>query len=216
MRLIRDRRLAIALAVPALCLAGPASSALASTPAPSITQITPASGPEFSSVPVKIHGRNFNTAPGETLVTFGGTEALSVTCSSSRLCTATTPELPEGSVPVTVTSNGMTATSPEEFTYEKYDPPLVKIEKSQPPIFSTTLLTDRYPGIFDPGNVYLQIENTTNETLFFVEEGRWTFLKHGEVAGLNIPIRMLPYRFTLEDGLFAHQHLTVWARTPLT
>lgn len=183
-------------------------------PATQITSIMPASGPELSSIPVTIHGSNFSTEPGGTTVSFGGEPALSVTCASSKRCTAMTPELFEGPVEVTATSNGMTSTAPITFTYETYAPPVVKITDDMgEPVFAQHKLLDRYPGIFDPGNVYLNIENTFPGSVTITGPSGYEDLGEGEVAGFNIPAKTPPYLFAVEAGA-KNQTLSVKARTP--
>src|SRR5205085_11527573 len=57
-------------------------------PAPTVTLVNPASGPTGGSQVVTIYGTNFL---GASLVTFGGTAALSFTVVDSKTITATTP-----------------------------------------------------------------------------------------------------------------------------
>ena len=83
---------------------------------PVLSSITPASGPPSGGTIVSITGSNFTA--GSTSVTFGGTPATSVSCSSTTRCTATAPP-GSGSVRVRVTTpNGTNAdTSGDDFTY---------------------------------------------------------------------------------------------------
>jgi uncharacterized protein (TIGR03437 family) len=204
--------MAAAAACLGLTICGPAATASA-TPATQITSIAPVSGPELASIPVTIHGTNFNTEPGGTTVSFGGEAALSVKCATSKRCTAMTPELFEGPVEVTATSNSMTSTATIVFTYETYAPPVVKItDDAGEPVFAQHKLLDRYPGIFDPGNVYVNIENTFPGAVTITGPNGYTDLPEGLTAGFNIPGGMT-YLFAVEAGA-KHQTLSVKARLP--
>jgi Protein kinase domain/IPT/TIG domain len=81
------------------------------TPAPVITGVSPASGPEAGGTPVTITGKNLS---GATEVSFGGV-AGSITADSSTQITATSPA-GSGTVNVTVTTPGGTSNT-EQFTY---------------------------------------------------------------------------------------------------
>jgi IPT/TIG domain len=205
--------LAAAAACLGLATCGPIATASAK-PATQITSIEPASGPELSSIPVTIHGSNFSTEPGGTTVSFGGEAATSVKCVTNKRCTAMTPELFEGPVEVTATSNSMTSTATIVFTYEMYAPPLVKITNDGgEPVFAQHKLLDRYAGIFDPGNVYLNIENTFPGPVTITGPTGYTELGEDEVAGFNIPAQSMPYLFAVDEGA-KHQTLSLKARTP--
>jgi hypothetical protein len=199
-------------------LFGLTATASAKTPTTQIKKITPTSGPELSSIPVKITGSNFNTTPGETLVDFGSEAAASVSCTSSTACTAMTPELPEGTVDVSVTSNGMTSTATVTFDYETYSPPTDPVISDGSlgfPVFTKANLKDRYAGIFDPGNIYLQIPNDTEEVLRMNgPEGLFT-LNPGESEGFNLPVReSTPYVFRVDSGADNKEFLTLNTKTP--
>src|SRR5271155_3637403 len=107
---------AVAAALGALVLASSSSAAPVTL---RLTSITPASAPEFTSVPVTLHGIGFSTTPGATVVSFGGTDAEDVNCTSTKSCTAMAPELPAGPVEVTV-SIGASTSNAKPFTYETY------------------------------------------------------------------------------------------------
>jgi IPT/TIG domain len=201
----------------AIGLLGFAGSASAS-PTTQIKKIHPASGPEFSSIPVKIGGSNFNTAPGETQVYFGTEPATSVSCTTSNMCTAMTPELPEGTVDVSVTSNGMTSTSIVAFGYVKYAPPTDPVISGGAlgfPVFTKASLKDRYAGIFDPGNIYLQIPNETEEVLKMNGPLGLFTLDPGQSEGFNLPVReATPYVFRVDSGANNREFLTLHTKTP--
>jgi IPT/TIG domain-containing protein len=202
----------------AIGLFGIVGPAWASSPTTQVRKISPAGGPEFSSIPVKITGSNFNVAPDETQIYFGTEPATSVSCVSTRACTAMTPELPEGAVDVSVTSNGMTSTTTVTFDYELYSPPTVPVISGGAlgfPVFTKANLKDRYAGIFDPGNVYLQIPNATDEVLKMNGPLGLFTLEPGQSQGFNLPVReATPYVFRVDSGANNREFLTLRTKTP--
>ena len=81
---------------------------LMSMAAPTVSSISPTSGPTTGGTSVTITGTNF--VSGAT-VAFGGTAATGVTVVSSTTITATTPPMAAGTVPVKVTNpDGSSAT----------------------------------------------------------------------------------------------------------
>lgn len=85
------------------------------TPAPSLTTVSPLSGPTTGGTSVTLAGQNF--ASGAT-VTFGGAAATSVVVVSATQITATTPPHAQGSVNVVVTNpDGQSATLAGGFTF---------------------------------------------------------------------------------------------------
>jgi len=96
-------------------VAGTSRDAHAQVPSPSVTSISPNSGPTAGGTPVTITGNNFLRA---TAVQFGGTAATSFTVNSATAITATAPA-GSGTVDVTVTnSSGTSATNAvDQFTY---------------------------------------------------------------------------------------------------
>ncbi len=88
-------------------------------PPPTVTAVSPTSGPTTGGTSVTITGTDFATAAGATTVDFGGTAATSVSCSSTTSCSGTSPAGTAGTVDVTVTTAaGTSATSAaDRFTY---------------------------------------------------------------------------------------------------
>jgi uncharacterized protein (TIGR03437 family) len=82
---------------------------------PTVSSVTPASGPAAGATPVTITGTNF--AAGAT-VTFGGVAATNVTVVSNKTITCATPAGTAGAVTVTVTVNGLTGSLASGFTYQ--------------------------------------------------------------------------------------------------
>ena len=84
-------------------------------PAPSVTSVSPNSGPTGGGTAVSISGSNFLAGAS---VSFGGTAAGSVTVVNSSTITATTPAHAAGAVSVVVTnSDGQSGTLASGFTY---------------------------------------------------------------------------------------------------
>ena len=168
------RRALVALAlVPAAGALALAGVAVASGPAgasgsPSVTRISPISVPAGTSIPIKIHGHGFDTAVGAASVSFGGTPAVSVSCSSPSSCVAVSPNLTVGSVQVVLTSNG-TALNGETLTVNAYDPPLVRLVSNAKgrTVFSVGGLSDNYPATGAEGYDAVTIENTTDASQTF-------------------------------------------------
>src|ERR1700716_262292 len=96
-------------------VAGTSRDAHAQVPSPTVTSISPNSGPAAGGMPVTITGNNFT---GATAVKFGGTAATSFTVNSATSIAATSPA-GGGTVDVTVTNSGGTSaiSSADQFTY---------------------------------------------------------------------------------------------------
>jgi len=85
------------------------------TPPPTFASITPTSGPTPGGQTVTITGTNFIN--GSTSVIVGGIAATNVSVSSSTVLTATTPAHTVGTVDVTITTAGGSATGMGVYTY---------------------------------------------------------------------------------------------------
>jgi len=88
--------------------------------APTVTAISPTSGPAAGGTVVTISGTGFSTTAGATTARFGATAATGVSCASTTSCSATSPA-GSGTVDVTVTVGGATsATTPaDRFRYRR-------------------------------------------------------------------------------------------------
>ncbi len=86
---------------------------------PTITAISPASGPSIGGNTVTITGTGFGTNPGGTVIMFGPNAAGNVTCSKTTTCTATVPTGSLGAANVSATTNGVTsvASSASRYNY---------------------------------------------------------------------------------------------------
>jgi len=83
-------------------------------PAPTLDPLSPSSGTAAGANPVTLTGSGFGTTAGATSVSFGGTDASSVSCASPTSCTAKVPPAPSGAtlpdtVEVAVTVGGLTS-----------------------------------------------------------------------------------------------------------
>ena len=84
--------------------------------APTVTAVSPTSGPARGSFDTVIIGTNF--VPGQTAVTFGGVPSPQVSCGSTTQCNAVSPP-GSGSVGIRVTANGQQSfdTPADDYTY---------------------------------------------------------------------------------------------------
>lgn len=84
--------------------------------APTITSLTPVTGPDVGATSVAITGTGFT---GATAVHFGATSATTYTVNSSTSITATAPQHAAGTVDVTVTTSGgpNVTTAADHYTY---------------------------------------------------------------------------------------------------
>ncbi len=91
------------------------------SPAPTVSNVSPASGPTTGSTAVTITGTGFQAGAG---VTFGGTAATNVVVTNATQITASTPAHAAGGVNVVVTnSDGQSGTLANGFTYNTPPPP---------------------------------------------------------------------------------------------
>jgi hypothetical protein len=91
-----------------------AAGAFTFVPAPTISSVSPAAGPEIGGTTVTITGTNLT---GATSVSFGGVLAASFTVDSDTQITAATPAIFLGTVAVSVSTVGGSATALDAYTY---------------------------------------------------------------------------------------------------
>lgn len=113
----------------------PSGTICAATPAPTIISFTPTSGAVGTTV--TITGTNFSTTPASNIVQFNGVAAVV----SASTATSITVVVPAGATSgkISVTVNGMTATSTNDFT--------VTTTVNQPPVISSTTASVPVNGI---------------------------------------------------------------------
>ncbi len=110
-------------------------------PAPTVTGVSPATGPASGGTAVTVAGSNLTGGS----VAFGGTAATGVSCTATS-CTATSPA-GSGTVNVTVTTGGGTsaAGTADQFTYQQAstppDPTVTGISPSSGPAAGGTAVT---------------------------------------------------------------------------
>jgi hypothetical protein len=87
--------------------------------APTVTGISPSSGPTSGGTAVTITGTGLSAIPGGTTVAFAEAGAVAVSCSSTTKCTATSPAGSAGTVDVVVATAGGTSktSAADRFTY---------------------------------------------------------------------------------------------------
>ncbi|MCL4448967.1 MAG: IPT/TIG domain-containing protein, partial [Actinobacteria bacterium] len=113
-------------------------------PAPTLTSISPTSGPQAGGTSFSITGTNFSTASGGTTVDFGtGNPATSVSCSTTSSCSGTTPVGPSGggNVTVTVTTSGGTSSGVNYDYTTATSPTLSSISPTSGPAAGGTTVT---------------------------------------------------------------------------
>ena len=135
-------------------------------PPPSISNLTPTSGTSLGGTPVTITGTNLTAA---TVVKFGTTTAASFHVTSPTTIKATTPAHPSGTVMVSVTTPGGTATK-TGFTFTP---------ASCPPHYSGA-----YTGAVDSTSFGTQTTSVWTTTYSSVT-GPATFTSHIAVPGLG-------------------------------
>jgi hypothetical protein len=108
-------------------------------PAPTVTSISPSSGPRTGGTAVTIEGSGF--LPGAT-VTIGGREATSVEVLSNSKLTAQTPANAAGSYAVAVSDESGTSSGGPSYTYEPPPTPVVtSVTPPSGPSVGGTLIT---------------------------------------------------------------------------
>ncbi len=106
---------------------------------PSVSSVSPTSGPTTGGTAVTIIGTSFT---GATAVTFSGTAATSFTVNSSTQISAITPARTVGGAQVIVTTSGGTSTNPVFFTYHAASPPSVSsVNPTSGPTTGATVVT---------------------------------------------------------------------------
>jgi hypothetical protein len=112
----------------------------AATGAPTVTGISPGSGPTGGGTSVTVTGTAFDDV---TAVSFGGTPAASFTVVSGTSITAASPFASAGTVDVTVsTSLGISpSTSADQFTYNGTAPTVTAISPNSGPLAGGTVVT---------------------------------------------------------------------------
>jgi subtilase family serine protease len=137
----------------------PAGPPPAAPSPPTVTGISPTSGPVAGGMFVTITGTGFSTT-GSTTVDFGTTAALAVSCSSTTSCTAISPSEPAGTVNVTVNIGTGTSTTAaaDQFSYVAA-PTITKMTPTSGPAKGGTKVTIRGSNFL--GSVSVQFGGRT-------------------------------------------------------
>jgi uncharacterized protein YciI len=107
------------------------------SPAPTVTSVSPNSGPATGATSVTVTGTNFASG---AIVTFGGAAATHVVVSSSTTITATTPAHTAGAVAVAVTNTGsQTGTLANGYTYNAVAISFVQVNDTTPQSSTATV-----------------------------------------------------------------------------
>jgi hypothetical protein len=165
-----DTTLKQTIATPAVVL----SFTTTCTPAPTVTNVNPGSGPAAGGTSVTITGTGFT---GTTAIKFGSTSAASFTVNSAASITAISPH-GTGTVDVTVTTpNGTSATTAaDRFTYVTANT-TVTLTSSQNPSQSDqpATFTATVTGVSPTGTVTLKNGDTVLGTATLNASGQATF-----------------------------------------
>jgi IPT/TIG domain len=133
-------------------------AAVATPPVPTITSLSPTTGPAVGGTVVTIGGTGFE--PGTTAIDFSGTPAISVSCTSDTRCTATSPP-GVGVVLVSVTTDAGKATdNVSPFVYQSS---VTSISPAHGPQAGGTEVTITGSGLQDPGHLTLFDFGTGNQ-----------------------------------------------------
>ena len=85
---------------------------------PTITSVTPNSGPAAGGTEVKVTGSGFVAGSEGTVLQFGSTRGTSVSCASSTECTVTSPKHASGKVEMSATVDGISSpNTAADFTF---------------------------------------------------------------------------------------------------
>ncbi len=106
--------------------------------APTLTSVSPVSGPTTGGTLVTLTGTNFTGATG---VTFGGVAGTGLTVVNATTITVTTPAGTAGAVAVAVSTGGGTATLAASYTYTAPAPTLTAVSPPNGPLGGGTLVT---------------------------------------------------------------------------
>jgi hypothetical protein len=86
---------------------------------PTVTALSPSSGPAAGATAVIITGTGFGMGPAGTIFRFGPSKATAVNCTSTTTCAVVAPAGVAGSVDVTATLNRVSSpkSAADEYTY---------------------------------------------------------------------------------------------------
>ena len=115
----------------------PASGSVTFSYIPSLTSISPQTGPATGGTLITFTGTGFDTTSGSTTFKLGANPASGVSCSSSTSCTGTSPS-GAGAVTVRVTVDGVAGTGSVRFSYI---PSLASISPTSGPTAGGTVVT---------------------------------------------------------------------------
>jgi len=128
---------------------------------PTVSSISPNSGPSTGGTAVTITGANFASA---ATVTVGGTAATNVAVVSSTQITATTPSGAAGAATVAVTVNGQTGTLLNGFTYTSVVPISYSQVAASTPQSATSTITLAYPAAETAGDLNIVVVGWNDTT----------------------------------------------------
>lgn len=153
------------------------------TAPPTLSAVTPATGPGAGGNIVTLFGTGLSTA---TVVTFGGTAGIDLTIISDTEATVEVPSHPSGNtaVDVVVTSPTGTSTPPLDYAYGAPPTPPPEIDSIAPAVGSTAGgLTVTLDGEYFTGVTDVLFGSTPAASFTFVDDGRVTAVSPAQGAG---------------------------------
>lgn len=177
---------------------------------PTVTGVSPSSGPAVGGSTVTITGTGFSTVSGGTTVHFGTAGASDVLCSSSTSCSATAPA-GTGTVDVTVSVAGQTSaqTPADDFTY--LAPSVSSLSPTSGPSTGGTAVAITGTG-FD-GSASVKFGSAGARSVTFVSPTELQVTSPGGTPGTTVNVTV-----TTADGtspVVAGDHFTYTAPQPV-
>ncbi len=153
--------------------------------APTVSSISPTSGPTAGGTSVTITGTNLT---GATAVTIGGTAATSVVVVNATTITATTPAGTAGTASVRVTTAGGTNAANNLFTYAAPAPTVTGINPTSGPTTGGTSVTITGNNFTGATSVKFGMTNATSFTVISANQIS-TIAPPGSLGTVDITVR---------------------------
>ncbi len=171
-------------------------------PAPSVTGLSPSSGPTTGGTSVTISGTNFS---GASAVKFGTSNAASFTVNSSTSITATSPA-GSGVVDVTATTGGGTSslTGGDRFSYTASTGKIAFRGKSATSyaVREHACKVPRPTGVVPGDEILMQVyvEDPQNAGPFTISSSGWTLVEKVENRSAGFPFQIAVLAKKYEEG----------------
>lgn len=167
--------------------------------APTITGLTPGSGPTEGGESVVITGTDFT---GATAVSFGGVAASSFTVNSATRITATTPASPAGSVLVSIVNPQGTNTPSGAATYTYVQRPATPGLISAPPLISKSSTATFGFSLLPGAGLQVSLDGaaftSASSPLSFADLPEGTHVLRYKAVALNVESAPASYTWTVD------------------